>query len=124
MLLNSKKDYKEWEQWVGETRKESLILTRCWNYGKAGEALVERIKEHEVYEWLERGHGRKLCFKFSWKRWKDRKLIMNNSLDEVGSDKVSLTWYVCVCASVCERKTEQIGEVIRRKKKKPESNEN
>lgn len=103
LLLNSKKDYEEWEQWVGEARKEFLILTRSWNCGKAGEALVERIKEHGVYEWLKRSRGRKLCFKFSWKRRKDRKLIMNNSLAEVGLDKVSLNLYVCVCICVWEK---------------------
>lgn len=105
-MLNNKKDYEEWEQRVVETGKESLILTRSWNYGQAGEALVKRMKEHGVYEWLNRSHGRRVCLKFSWKRWEGRKLIMNNVLDEVGLDKVSLNRYVCVCASVCEGKTE------------------
>lgn len=30
---------------------------------------------------------------------------MNNSLDEVGLNKVSLNLYICVCACVCERTT-------------------
>lgn len=116
-MLTSRKDYEEWEQWIGETRKESPILSRSWNYGQAGEALLKRIKEHGVYEWLNRSHGRRLYLKFSWKRWEGRKRIVNNALDEVGLDKLSLNWYVCVYASMCERKTEQIWEVIRRKKK-------
>lgn len=98
------------------TGKESLILTRPWNCGQVEEALVKRFKEHTVYEWLNRSCGRKLCFKFSWKIREARKLIMNNALDEVKLDKVSLNWYVCVCASMCERKIEKNWENKEEKK--------